>query len=199
MTGNRLHAPADHYSTMQNEVTDLNVRLNTLRRATPLLRRTAAGSHHGILSACAALLAYLPAEALGLRESFWSALAAIAVVQTEFRATESTARDQLLGAAIGGITGVGASLAHGQALLIYSFAVVLAMAVCWAFNVATASRLAGTTVTILLIVPHLDSPGRMFLSRVSEVGWGVCSAIGTVWFAARFPAARLLRDTRDRA
>jgi len=198
MTGIRLHAPADHYSPAQNEVTDLNVRLNALRRATPLFRRTVAGGHHGILSACAALLAYLPAEALGLRQSFWSALAAIAVVQTEFRATESTARDQFLGAAIGGLAGVGASFAHGQDLLIYSSAVVLAMAVCWAFNVATASRLAGTTVTILLLVPHVDTPERMFLSRVFEVGWGVCSAIGTVWFAARFPAARLLRSRSRR-
>ena len=198
MPVDRLHAPADHYSPAQNDVTDLNLRLTALRRAIPLLRRTIAGGHHGLLSACAALLAYLPTQALGFRQSFWSALAAIAVVQTEFRATESTARDQFLGASIGGVTGVGASLAHGQGLLVYSLAVMLAMVVCWAFNVATASRLAGTTVTILLLVPHIDTPERMFLSRVSEVGWGVCSAIGTVWFAARFPAARLLRSPRRR-
>lgn len=198
MTEDLLHAPADNYSPAHNEVTDLSVRLTALRRAIPVLRRTVAGSHHGILSACAALIAYLPAQALGLGQSFWSAIAAISVVQTEFRATESTARDQFLGAAIGGITGVGASFARGHSLLTYSLAVVLAMSVCWVLNVATASRLAGTTATIILLVPHIDTPGRMFLSRVSEVGWGVCSAIGTVWFAARFPAARLLRLTRKR-
>jgi len=110
------------------------------------------------------------------------------VVQTEFRATESTARDQFLGAAIGGITGVGAALAHGQGLLVYSMAVVFAMAACWVVNVATAGRLAGITATIILLVPHIDTAQRMFLSRISEVGWGVCSAIGTVWLAARFPS-----------
>jgi uncharacterized membrane protein YccC len=198
MTCDRSHAPADHYSPAQNEVTDLSLRLTALRRATPALRRTVAGGHHGILSACAALLAYLPAHALGLGQSFWSAIAAISVVQTEFRATESTARDQFLGAAVGGITGVGASLAHGRGLLVYSLAVVFAMAICWLLNVATASRLAGTTATIILLVPHLDTPQRMFFSRVSGVGWGVCAAIGTVWFAARFPAARLLCLTRNR-
>jgi len=199
MPGDRSHAPADHYSPVQNEVTDLSLRLAALRRATPALRRTVAGSHHGLLSACAALLAYLPTHALGLGQSFWSAIAAISVVQTEFRATESTARDQFLGAAIGGITGVGTSFAHHHGLFVYSLAVVLAMAICWVLNVGTASRLAGTTATIILLVPHLDTPGRMFLSRVTEVGWGVCSAIATVWFAARFPASRLLRFARSRS
>ncbi|HEX5458931.1 MAG TPA: FUSC family protein [Steroidobacteraceae bacterium] len=193
MKGDRSHAPADHYNPAQNEVTDLNVRLTALRRAVPLLQRTVAGGHHGILSACAALVAYLPAHALGLGQSFWSAITAIAVVQTEFRATESTARDQFLGAAIGGITGVGASLAHGQGLLIYCMAVVFAMAACWVVNVATAGRLAGITATIILLVPHIDTAQRMFLSRVSEVGWGVCSAIGTVWLAARFPSRSIGR------
>ena len=183
---------------MQNEVTDLNLRLTALRRATPLLRRIAAGTHHGVLSACAALVAYLPSHALGVGQSFWSALAAIAVVQTEFRAVESTARDQFLGAAIGGIAGVGASFALGQDLLAYSLAVVLAMIVCWILNVATACRLAGITTTIILLVPHFDTPEHMLLSRVSEVGWGVCSAIGTVWFAGRFPSGRFLRLTRNR-
>lgn len=198
MNGDRVHAPADHYSPVQNEVTDLHFRLVALRRATPLLRRLVAGGHHGILSACAALMAYLPAQALGLGQSFWSALAAIAVVQTEFRAAESTARDQFLGAAIGGIIGVGSALMLGKGLLVYCLALVLAAVACWVLNLATASRLAGITATIILLVPHADTAEGMFVSRVLEVGWGVCAAIGTVWFAARFPAARLPRPTRIR-
>lgn len=198
MNGDRSHAPADRYSPMQNEVTDLNLRLAALRRTTPLLRRLVAGGHHGTLSACAALVAYLPSQALGLGQSFWSAIAAIAVVQTEFRATESTARDQFLGAAIGGIAGVAACRVLGPGLLVYSLAVVLAMVACWGLNLATASRLAGITATIILLVPHVDTAERMFVSRVSEVGWGICAAIGTVWIAARLPAARLLPFARKR-
>ena len=193
MSGDPLHVPADHDIPVQNEVTDVNLRLAALRRTSPLLGRMVAGAHQGVLSASAALVAYLPSHAFGLDQSFWSAIAAIAVVQTEFRAAESTARDQFLGAAIGGVIGVGASFALGHDLLIYSLAVVLAMVVCWAFNVGTASRLAGITTTIILLVPHIETPERMFLSRLSEVGWGVCSAIGTLWFAARLPAARFLR------
>ena len=132
----------------------------------------------------------MPAHAIGLSQSFWSAVTAISVAQTEFRAAETTARDQFLGAAVGGLTGLCVFFALGQSLLVYALAVVLGMLVCWALNIASASRLAGITATIILLVPHVGSPERMFLSRLGEVGWGVCVAVATVWLAARLPAAR---------
>lgn len=100
MSCSSSHAPADHYHPERDALTDLNARLLALRRAAPLLGRVAAGAHHGIISACAALVAYLPVHTLGLSEGFWSAMAAIAVVQSEFRAVKSTARDQFVGAAV---------------------------------------------------------------------------------------------------
>ncbi len=193
------HAPADHYSPERSAVTDLNIRLVALRRTTPFVRRVAAGAHLGILSACAALMAYLPARAVGLSESFWSAITAIAVVQTEFRATQSTGRDQFVGAAIGGLSGICALLAFGHDLVAYSIAVVLSVVVCWALNMGSASRLAGITATIILLVPHAGSAEQMLIARVSEVGWGVCAGVATVWLAARFPAERLLRLRQSRS
>lgn len=96
------------------------------------------------------------------------------------------ARDQFLGAAIGGITGFGAFLALDQSPIAYPLAVVIAMLICWTLNMATASRLAGITATIILLVPRAGMRERMVLSRVAEVGCGVCAAVGTVWVAARF-------------
>jgi uncharacterized membrane protein YgaE (UPF0421/DUF939 family) len=164
------------------------IRSSALRKALPLLHRMAGGAHYGMISACAAVIAYLPTRPLGLKEGFWSAMTAIAVVQTEFRATETTARDQFIGAAIGGITGLCAFVAFGSHLIVYAAAIVVAMLTCWAFNVGSASRLAGTTATIILLVPHTGSPASMFGSRLAEVGWGVTVAVVTVWLAARLPA-----------
>jgi uncharacterized membrane protein YccC len=197
MEPRRPSAPADHFSPHRNEMASLIESLTSLRGALPMARRLAGGAHHGAISAFAALAAYLPTRALGLQEGFWSAITAIAVVQTEFHATQTTARDQFFGAAIGGVTGLCALLAFGPHLVmglhlaVYAAAVVIAMAACWAVNVASASRLAGTTATIIFLVPHVGSPWVMFGSRIGEVGWGVSVAVVTVWLAARFPAQYL--------
>ena len=55
------------------------------------------------------------------------------------------------------------------------------MSTCWLFNVSSAARLGGSTVTIIDLVPHHSTVGWMMLSRFSEVGWGVTVGLGTVW------------------
>jgi uncharacterized membrane protein YgaE (UPF0421/DUF939 family) len=186
-------APADHFSLDSAQLAQLATRLNELRKAVPLLRRIAAGAHYGVITACAAVLAYLPTRVLGLKEGFWGAITAIGVVQTEYRATRTTARDQFVGAAVGGVIAVGASLLTGLSLVVYAAALILAMLSCWALNVANAGRLAGITATIVLLVPHTGSAEHMFLSRLGEVGWGVCVAIFVVWLAGRLPTQHLRR------
>lgn len=193
MPASRSHAPADHFNPARAQVSALNASVVSLRGALPLRSRLAAGAHHGMISACAALLAFLPAHAIGLKESFWSAITAISVAQTEFHATQTTARDQFIGAAVGGLTGLCAFFALGPDLIVYALAVVLAMLACWAMNVGSASRLAGITATIILLVPHSGSPQSIFLARISEVGWGVTVAVTIVWLAGRLPAAHLQR------
>jgi uncharacterized membrane protein YccC len=192
------HAPADHFNPERARLTELSVNLVSLRYALPILSRVAAGAHYGLVSACAALVAFVPAHAIGLKESFWSAITAISVAQTEFRATETTARDQFLGAAVGGLAGLSAFLALGQSLIVYGLAVVLAMLVCAVLNIASASRLAGITATIILLVPRSGSAQSMFVSRLLEVGWGICAAVATVWLAARLPTAHVAAGGRSR-
>jgi uncharacterized membrane protein YccC len=192
-------APSDHFNPERAHLADLSARLSTLQKALPLIQRMAGGVHHGLISACAGVIAYLPTRPLGLKEGYWSAMTAIAVVQTEFRATETTARDQFIGAAIGGITALCAYLALGPHLIVYAATIVVAMLACWALNVASASRLAGTTATIILLVPHTGSPEGMFGSRLAEVAWGVSVAVVTVWAAARLPARHWLPSAQAKA
>lgn len=182
------HAPCDQLHPQRSSVAQLQLRLVALRSELSGLQRLGAGAHHGLISAAAAVAAYLPARALGLQQSFWAAITAIAVVQTEFRATQSTARDQFVGAAVGGLTGLAALLTLGDGVAVYATAVVVAMVICWAINMASASRLAGVTATIIALVPRTESPQRMFAARIGEVAWGVCVAVLLVWLAARLPA-----------
>lgn len=156
-----------------------------MQRRLPGRQRLVMGVEHGVMSAAAALLAYLPAEALSLKQSFWGAITAIAVVQTEYAATRTTARDQFTGAAVGGAIGVAIVATTGQHLPSYAAAVLVSVASCWILNVAGAARLAGVTATIIMLVPHEGSPELMMVSRVAEVGWGVSVAIAVVWLVSR--------------
>jgi len=139
------------------------------------------GVSQGLISATAALLAYLPAKPLGLQEGFWGSITAIAVVQTELAATRNSARDQFAGAATGGLIGAAVVSILGESVPAYALAVVASMTACWVLNINTAARLAGITATIIALVPHSTTVARMMLSRVAEVGWGVAVAIGVVW------------------
>jgi uncharacterized membrane protein YccC len=161
-------------------------RLSRISSRLPPRAKLLGGLTQGLMSACAAILAYLPTKPLGLQEGFWGSITAIAVVQSELAATRSSARDQFAGAAIGGVLGAALVSLAGQSLLVYAIAVVAAMTACWLFNVSSAARLAGSTATIIALVPHHGSVEWMMLSRVAEVGWGVAIGILVVWLVNRF-------------
>jgi len=149
------------------------------------------GLEHGVMSAVAGLAAYLPTHALGIEEAFWSAITAVAVVQTEYGAAQSTGRDQFVGAAIGGSIALAMVFLTGERIWTYALAVMLSILICWLLDIASAARLAGTTATIILLVPHTGSPQQIMFARVSEVAWGVSVAIATVWLATKLGAVRL--------
>jgi uncharacterized membrane protein YgaE (UPF0421/DUF939 family) len=148
----------------------------------PFRARLKGGAAQALMSAAAALIAYLPTKPLGLHEGFWGSITAIAVVQAELSATQTSARDQFTGAAIGGVISALIYSIAGQHLPAYVVSLVLSMIACWLLNVSTAARLAGSTVTIIMLVPHTGTGGwKMMLFRVAEVGWGVAVAITIVW------------------
>jgi uncharacterized membrane protein YccC len=164
----------------------LSAQLARVRKQFSLGHRAKHGLEHAVMSAAAAILAYMPTQILGLREGFWAAITAIGVVQTEFGATRTTARDQFTGAALGGLIGLSVTIFVGHGLLSYTLAVMTSVLTCWLINIASAARLAGVTATIILLVPHVGAtPEQMLLSRVSEVGWGVTVAIAVVWASIR--------------
>ena len=119
-------------------------RLHRMSGYLPSRGRFLGGATQGLMSAAAAMVAYLPAKPLGLQEGFWGSITAIAVVAS--------------------------------------------MTVCWLLNVVSAARLAGSTATIICLVPHQRSTEWMMVSRIVEVGWGVAVGVATVWLVNRVKA-----------
>jgi uncharacterized membrane protein YgaE (UPF0421/DUF939 family) len=150
-----------------------------------ILQRFQMGLRQGAVSVVAAFFAYLPAHLIGLQQSFWSAITAISVAQMEFHATRGIAQKQATGAAVGGAVGLVMISAFGDQLWVYAAAVMLAVLVCWLLNVGDASQLGGITATIIMLVPHTGSPETLLVSRLSEVGWGVCVGVATAWAVDR--------------
>jgi uncharacterized membrane protein YccC len=160
-------------------------RLARLSSCLPARAKIVGGLTQGSMSAVAATLAYLPAKPLGLKEGFWGSITAIAVVQSELGATKSSARDQFVGAAVGGlVSAIVVSLA-GQSLAAYALAVVASILACWLLNASSAARLAGSTATMIALVPHSGTVEGMMLSRILEVAWGLAVGVGIVWIVNR--------------
>ena len=183
--------------TKSEQPTSWTARLAQLGARLPARVKIIGGLAQGLMSAAAALIAYLPTKPLGLREGFWASITAIAVVQGELGATQSSARDQFAGAAIGGLCSALIVTLAGQTLATYAAAVVLSMLACWLFNIGSAARLAGSTATIIMLVPHQGAAGWMMLSRITEVGWGVAVGIAVVWIVNKIENRIRLHRTRS--
>ena len=162
--------------------------------ALPFRSQSISGLTQGLLSVMAAFIAYLPTQAIGLQDSFWSAITAITVAQTEYQAMTTTARDQFTGAAIGGVVALACYFSIGPSLWSYALAIVVSVLCSSLIGVQSARRLAAVTTTIILLVPHTGSPERMMVVRLTEVGWGITVAAAIVWAATRFGLVKRSND-----
>lgn len=158
--------------------------LNYERRALLLL---------ALKTALAAGLSYWLARMVGWPDGYWGSISAIIVLQSSVGSTVNASRDRLIGTLIGAAFG-GAFSFLGEALWVYLTAVITAMVTCSLMGLKNSSRLAGVTVTIILLVHRTGSNWTLPTRRVAEVLLGIVLALGvsTLVFPSR---ARLrLRD-----
>ncbi len=144
-------------------------------------------------TALAAALSWWIALQFGLHDGYWGAISAIIVLQSNFGATISASRDRILGTMIGAAFGFAFSL-FGVLPWNYILAVLCAVILCGLLGLRNSSRLAGVTISIVMLVQTTGSHWLLALHRVSEVFLGIIVAIivSTLVFPDR---ARLrLRD-----
>ena len=109
---------------------------------------------HAAKTALAAALCWWLALRFGLHDGYWGSISAIIVLQSNFGATVTASRDRILGTLIGAALGFAFSL-FGALPWNYILAVLAAIIVCGLLGLRNSSRLAGVTITIVMLV-HKD-------------------------------------------
>jgi uncharacterized membrane protein YccC len=148
---------------------------------------------HAAKTALAATLCWWLATRFGLHDGYWGAISAIIVLQSNFGSTITASRDRLLGTLIGAVFGFTFSL-FGTLPWNYIFAVLAAVTLCGLLGLRSSSRLAGVTITIIMLVQKAGSHWTLALDRVGQVVLGIVVALLVSTFVFPDRARIRLRD-----
>jgi uncharacterized membrane protein YccC len=147
---------------------------------------------HAAKTALAAALCWWIAKLLGLHDGYWGAISAIIVLQSNFGATISASRNRIFGTLIGAVLGFSCSL-FGALPWNFILAVLTAVIVCGLLGLRSSSRLAGVTISIVMLV-NTGSHWTLALHRVLEVFLGIFVAVAISTLVLPDSARLRLRD-----
>jgi uncharacterized membrane protein YccC len=154
---------------------------NTLETPTPWFSRVLASGRQtllvqGIKTGLAAGLCYWLALHFGMHEGYWAAISAIIVLQSNVGSTVTASRDRFIGTAIGAVLGFLASPWRRHPA-VFAATILVALVLCGLLNLRNSSRLAGVTITIVMLVERNGSHWTIALDRVLEVVVGILVAL----------------------
>ena len=148
---------------------------------------------HAGKTTLAAALSWWLAKLFGVRDGYWGSISAIIVLQSNVGATVTASRDRIIGTVIGAVLGFAFAPMH-PLLLGYVLAMLVAMIVCGLMGLKNSSRLAGVTVTIVMLVHREGSAWGLALDRVIEVLLGIVVALAVTTLVVPDRARIRLRD-----
>jgi len=131
---------------------------------------------HAAKTALAAVLCWAIALHLGLQDGYWGVITVIIVLQSNVGSTVTASRDRVLGTIIGALCGFGFSL-FGVMPWNFVLALLASTILCGLLGFKNSSRLAGVTVTIVMVVQKSGSHWTVPLNRVIEVLLGIVVAL----------------------
>jgi uncharacterized membrane protein YccC len=131
---------------------------------------------HAAKTALAAALCWWLALRFGMHDGYWGSISAIIVLQSNVGSTVTASRDRILGTLIGAVFGFSFSL-FGVLPWNYILAVLAATTVCGLLGLRNSSRLAGVTITIVMLVQKTGPRWSLALDRVSQVVLGIVVAL----------------------
>jgi uncharacterized membrane protein YccC len=148
---------------------------------------------HAAKTALAASLCWALARQFGLHDGYWGAISAIIVLQSNVGSTVNASRDRLLGTLIGAMLGFSFSF-FGALPWNYILAVLVAVVICGLLGLRSSSRLAGVTITIVMLVQQAGSRRSLALDRVTEVVLGIVVALAVTTLVLPDRARLRLKD-----
>ena len=141
----------------------------------------------------AASLSWWLAKLLGVRDGYWGSISAIILLQSNVGATVTASRDRVIGTVIGAAVGFAFSLMH-PLWLSYVLALLVAMFACVLMGMRNSSRLAGVTITIVMLVHQEGAKWGLAFDRVIEVLLGIVVALAVTTLVFPDRARIRLRD-----
>jgi len=148
---------------------------------------------HAAKTALAAALCWWLARRFGLHDGYWGSISAIIVLQSNVGSTVNASRDRILGTLIGAVLGFSFSL-FGALPWNYILAVLAAVIVCGLLGLRSSSRLAGVTITIVMLVEKTGPRWSLARDRVVEVVLGIVVALAVTTLVFPDRARLRLRD-----
>jgi uncharacterized membrane protein YccC len=145
---------------------------------------------HAAKTSLAAALCWWLALRFGLHDGYWGSISAIIVLQSNVGSTVTASRDRILGTLIGAALGFSFSL-FGTLPWNYILAVAAAVVFCGLLRLRNSSRLAGVTITIVMLVEKTGPRWSLARDRVSEVVLGIVVALAVTTLV--FPDRARLR------
>lgn len=148
---------------------------------------------HAAKTALAATLCWWLAQRFGLHDGYWGSISAIIVMQSNVGSTVNASRDRLLGTVIGAAIGFLFSV-FGVLPWNFLLAVLTAIVVCGLLGLRNSSRLAGVTITLVMLI-HKEGPRwGLAMDRVGEVILGILVALAVTTLVFPDRARLRLRD-----
>jgi uncharacterized membrane protein YgaE (UPF0421/DUF939 family) len=132
---------------------------------------------HGLKTAIAAGVCLGLARVVGLKPGFWACMSTIVVMQSESADTLAASRDRLIGTAVGALVALGVSYFWNGHLIVYALAVLVCMVVTEMMGVKNSGRMAGMTVTIVLLTANSQPHWEVARERFLEVSFGIVVAL----------------------
>lgn len=158
---------------------------------------------HALRTALAAVLTFLIADALQLKQGYWAVITAVIVMQAHLGGSLAASWSRVLGTAVGASLGVVGVLSFGNTLPGLGLAVFLSVLVCAYLNKRHDSfRLAGITAVVVIIAGETGGARDILelgLHRFLEISLGVTVALLVALFVLPSRAAQVLQRNAARS